>query len=857
MLDKYRIKFSFLNSWKALVAVLMLLLAFVFFRNERHELSGIIPQLKNFDGWWILAGFVTSGIYIVLQSVMYIASFRSTGLRLSFPDAVELFLKRNFLSVFLPVGGVSSLAYLPDSLKKRQFETAKVHQASAVYGYVGLFTVLLVGVPVIFYTLINKQSFGNSWIWLILLAVILVVAFWGAISFRNKGFLYQLIKKKRPDFAEKVNYLFAGNFDKRWIYWTIFYSTLIEFCCILIVYVGMRAIGMHSLEAAAVGYIISVIFMSVSPFLRGLGAVEFSLVVILRQYGFSNADGLSITMLYRVFEFWLPLVLGVVAYVWRGKQILVRIIPAIFIFALGVVNILSASTIPLAGRWKEMMLYLPIEAMHASNLITFGLGIALIFTSVYLIRGYRTAWILGVVFSALSIFGHIGKGLDYEEALFGVLALTLLLASGKQYVIKSSQKWMRLGFRAFLMVLIAVCVFDFLAFYFIDRHHFAIDFTWQQSLYHTARSFLFFFDNELIPQSRFGTELLYTVRFFGFFSWLMLFFTLLQPAIFRHEIDSESIDAAEELLMKYGNSSNDYFKIQADKQLWFSPDQQAFTSFRTANNFAIVLEEPVCKTGEESKVIKEFETFCRSRNLKPIYYRVSEQSLSLFRSMKKKSIKIGQEAVVDAVNFTLEGRDHKSLRNAMNSLQKNGYKVSNYLPPHSDDFVDELKSVSDEWLTKFDKKEMVFSQGMFDAETIKNQSVIAVSDKENSIVSFLNIIPTYGSEECTYDLIRRTESSPSGCMDAMVIQLIEYAKTNGFVSVNMGLAPLSGIENPDNTAEQIMRFASQKIGSLKHFESLRFFKEKYAGQWENKYLIFNDDFDLLQIPAALGKVMKP
>ena len=73
-------KFSLRNSWQAILAVLMLLLAFVFFRNERHELSVIIPQLKNSDGWWILAGFTASVLYIVLQSAMYIASFRSTGL---------------------------------------------------------------------------------------------------------------------------------------------------------------------------------------------------------------------------------------------------------------------------------------------------------------------------------------------------------------------------------------------------------------------------------------------------------------------------------------------------------------------------------------------------------------------------------------------------------------------------------------------------------------------------------------------------------------------------------------------------------------------------------------------------------
>jgi phosphatidylglycerol lysyltransferase len=38
---------------------------------------------------------------------------------------------------------------------------------------------------------------------------------------------------------------------------------------------------------------------------------------------------------------------------------------------------------------------------------------------------------------------------------------------------------------------------------------------------------------------------------------------------------------------------------------------------------------------------------------------------------------------------------------------------------------------------------------------------------------------------------------------------------------------------------------------------LRDFKEKYATIWEDKYLVYDTDYDLLQLPAALNKVMQP
>lgn len=71
------------------------------------------------------------------------------------------------------------------------------------------------------------------------------------------------------------------------------------------------------------------------------------------------------------------------------------------------------------------------------------------------------------------------------------------------------------------------------------------------------------------------------------------------------------------------------------------------------------------------------------------------------------------------------------------------------------------------------------------------------------------------------------------------------------------MTPMAGIKEPGNTAEEIMKFAYQRVGSFKHYQTLRNFKEKYADLWENKYIIYDNDFDLLQLPAVLNKIMKP
>ncbi|MFT3903125.1 MAG: phosphatidylglycerol lysyltransferase domain-containing protein [Niabella sp.] len=197
------------------------------------------------------------------------------------------------------------------------------------------------------------------------------------------------------------------------------------------------------------------------------------------------------------------------------------------------------------------------------------------------------------------------------------------------------------------------------------------------------------------------------------------------------------------------------------------------------------------------------------------------------------------------------------MRNSLNSLEKKGFTTECIPAPLDEELLRELGRVSDEWLSAFNKKEMGFAQGYFDMEAVRKTSVVVVRDEAGIIQSFLNIIPDYTPQECTYDLIRRRAESPGGCMDAMIIELVEYARQQGYKFLNLGLVPMSGLNEPDNAAEQIVKYASTRMGAFRHYQTLKDFKEKYATIWENKYLVFANDFELLQIPTELKKVMSP
>ncbi len=236
--------------------------------------------------------------------------------------------------------------------------------------------------------------------------------------------------------------------------------------------------------------------------------------------------------------------------------------------------------------------------------------------------------------------------------------------------------------------------------------------------------------NNLHPRTPFGHQFIFLIHLLGFLSWGFLLFTLIKPFL-KVEPENESArEKAKYLLAQYGNSSVDYFKIYRDKLFFFSDYHDAFVSYRIANGFAIVLEEPVCAEEHKFEVLAEFYKQCSKMGLRIAFYRVDENSILWFNQLRKQKMIIGQEAILDVVSFKLEGKDKKSLRNALNSLQKKGYTSAIHKAPLSNDLVIELKKISDEWLAAFDKEEQVFSQGMFESKEIMQQDVITIADAE-------------------------------------------------------------------------------------------------------------------------------
>ena len=853
----------FFRENKKIIAQFIFTLFFIaigiwFIKHERAELVEVKNVLVTSRWQWVLAGIILTVIYIVLQGQMYVYSFASAQTKVSLMDSTLLFIKRNFISVFLPAGGISSLAFFTGPIESKGIRKTQIHFASSIYAFVGILSVIIVAVPAFIYAIVEGTIGSGEWYALGTIVILATTLVLGYRSILKKGAFYKLLVKLMPATEVFMNDLQNNNIGRKYFFRTIMISVIIEFIGITHLYVAMMALSLNpSVFAAIMGYIISVIFLIVSPFLRGLGAVEVSMTIVLTRFGLGNVEAIAATFLYRFFEFWLPLFVGILAFLSKINKLLMRVLPALFLMVLGIINIVSVLTPAISERIIRLRDFVPVQVIHASNYLVMLAGLFLLVTAAFMLKGLRTAWWFALLLSLISFVGHITKAIDYEEALVALFVIAVLIATRKEYYIKSNPKIRNVGLQTSLLLTAGTLVYGIVGFYYLDKKHFDIDFNIFQSIRFTLQNYFLIGSTGLVPNDGFARDFLYSLNFSGSVSIAFLIYTFVRSQVPRKNVTNEELILANELVKSYGNSSLDYFKTSADKMLFFSKSRKAFAAYRISGNFAVVLENPVAENNEElKKCISDFDSYCYDNGLKSIYYRAPEETLGIYHELRKKELFLGQEGIVNISTFNLEGGSRKSLRNAVKKVSDRGYKATVHFPPVKDGILQKIKAVSDEWLNDTGRKEIIFSQGMFVWEELKQQTIITVENAEEKIVAFLNILPNYATDAATYDLIRKTKDAPNGVMDFILLELFTHLRSQHVTYVNLGFAPLSGLNDPHTFPERSMKFAYDKIKSFSHYKGLREYKEKFEPEWHNKYLIYQHDYDLLKVPAVLSNVIE-
>jgi phosphatidylglycerol lysyltransferase len=246
-----------------------------------------------------------------LQGEMYVWALRSVGENVSRRLAILLYLKRNFVSVFLPVGSISSLAAFSQDIENEGITKVKMSAASAIYLVAGIVTLWVVAIPILVFTAQSQHIDGVAYVSLLVLTLLLVGVFFLVLNLKNKGKSYDLLTKYAPNIASQISQLLATPMNTKALIMVNVASLGLEIVGIMLLFVSIYAIGLDiAWLIPCLAYTIATLILYVAPIARGVGAIELSLIYVLTHNGIDANSALTVTLLCRFFGFWWPLLLG-------------------------------------------------------------------------------------------------------------------------------------------------------------------------------------------------------------------------------------------------------------------------------------------------------------------------------------------------------------------------------------------------------------------------------------------------------------------------------------------------------------------------------------------------------------------
>ena len=539
----------------------------------------------------------------------------------------------------------------------------------------------------------------------------------------------------------------------------------------------------------------------------------------------------------------------------RTRPILLRLVFLVTL-ASGLLSIASVITRDLPHRLATLRDLFPLEFIHLSRSLTLLIGFALVIAAINIYKKKKRAFWVVLVLSLFSIASHLGKGLNYEEALVSLLLLVMLLAARSEFVVKSSVP--SLGWGIMRLVIAALIAFGYgvAGFWFLDRRDFGVEFHYADAIHRTLLYLTLAGDPTLVPHTHYARWFLDSLYIITAAAMAYSLYAVFRPAIYRFRIYPREMAHARQILEKHGCSSMDFFKVWPDKSLYFSPSRESFIAYRVGNNFAVALGDPVGPEEELEDTLRGFADFCRENDWGVAFHQVQPGLLPVYERLGFRKMKIGDDAIVDIASFSLSGKERKDIRNAVNRLEAAGVTFTRHEPPIPDDVLLKVGKVSDEWLKLPGRRERQFTLGSFDPDYVRTTPLYTAADREGNILAFVNEIPSYVKDEATIDLMRRSENAPGGIMDFLFAKLFLQLKERGVQTFNLGMAPMAGFSEDEKAGVEAraVHFFFQHLNFLFRFRGLKSFKAKYASLWEPRYVIYKSTLDLARLGLALREV---
>ena len=517
----------------------------------------------------------------------------------------------------------------------------------------------------------------------------------------------------------------------------------------------------------------------------------------------------------------------------------------------GVVALIS---VPLSIVPTRIEQYLPYDPDSISRILGIFIGIILLYISAQLFNRKRTAFILAVIgLSLLIVFDFLHQSYHLPLILYSGI-LILLIQSRKQYIVRSDFRSASKIVSTSVAVVFVLLVVVAASFLIIDNREFGVHLTATQDIRITWDAILgkpipkYLFES---PQAHFLINLM---RFSILFAIATMLFAIFRPRKLGANSSSFQFSQAQRILERYSSSSEDYFKIWPTRNKHFFFYDDSFICYGLKNGIAFILDGCTGNRAHFSTLRRAFSDECFYNGWEITVIHADEEEAKGWAELTFQKQYIGSEARVDISHFeSIENNKH--FRYVKNKANTENLHVEFWQAPHTIDRIAKLKSISNDWLNN-DRREYEFVMGYFNGSYLSDCNV-SVLYKDDEPIAFINLIPTFDNLNSSVDLMRFRKNIPSISMHFLFLKTIEELRNHNIATLNLGLAPLSKLDDNISSISDKFLIVIKKIGRRYYsFEGLEQFKNKFEPSWEPRYILYKGSAaNLPQIILGLNTLL--
>ncbi|MEF9882509.1 phosphatidylglycerol lysyltransferase domain-containing protein [Streptomyces sp. P9-A4] len=345
-------------------------------------------------------------------------------------------------------------------------------------------------------------------------------------------------------------------------------------------------------------------------------------------------------------------------------------------------------------------------------------------------------------------------------------------------------------------------------------------------------------------------------------STLLLIAVLFAAFRSRRAVDPLTEEDEEKLrLLLDKNGDRDslgYFALRREKSVVWSPSEKAAVTYRVVGGVSLASGDPIGDPEAWPGAIEPWLAEAREHGWIPAVMGASEEAGTIYARHGLDALELGDEAIVETDEFTLDGRAMRTVRQAFNRVKRAGYEVR--IRRHEDIPADEMAELlrkADDWRDGATERGFSMALGRLGDPHDGRCVMLECTDEQGALRAVLSFVP-WGPQGLSLDLMRRDRDSENGLMEFMVIELLQRAKEIGITQVSLNFAMFRSVFERGSKlgAGPVLRMWRSLLSFFSRWwqiESLYRANAKYRPIWEPRFMLFEKSADLLRIGLAAGR----